>query len=213
MKNELIKLKNLANNCAQAREEFNRERENFNAAIDANINDERLVEYTNQYGDDAYLMAVNFVDCNSDLVMEAKELRKKYPDIEDGRFISMLAKTVMGEEIDPRDEFFETILDSIKIYLLLEKTDFEKVFTMGEKLKDMTEELDKSTSDMTLKIEGTIVDTGKKIVSGVGNVIRPYGEVAKEQLGVVSKKAKKAVNRGSKQLVKLFQEIDKKTSE
>ena len=57
-----------------------------------------------------------------------------------------------------------------------------------------------------------VVSAGKKVATTVGNIARPYGEVAKGQLSEAGVRVKGFANNGTKKLIKLLEKVEDKTS-
>ena len=212
MKKELIELKELTAEFSKVKKEFDNEREMFNLAVEESDTRKKLYSYAEDEMDDAYVMALNFVDNNQTFISEAEKLKREHPRYGEKRFISTVVTNVLDRYGVNDDAILNVALESAEIYVMLEKAGFNSVKAKEDKLTEIAGRINDSANLVVNQTGEAIVGAGKKVVTTVGNVARPYGEIAKEQLGVAGEKAKGLVNKGSKKLVKLFEKIDEKTS-
>lgn len=205
MKEELKTLKGSALQILKAKENLKKQQVFFNMKVEEKVNEINIEEVFND-NNNSYEAAKELNDCLPILHTTVSKLRNEYPKYGNKRIKGLALAELTSEDdllAQCKDET-ELLLDN---YFLYDDCGFFKLREQELSIQALLDETKVTTN--------AIIDESKQAVVKVGtsvkNVVKPYGEVAKSQLNDAGVATKKAVNKGSKQLIKLFQKIEKKT--
>lgn len=207
MKKELSELKENVKEYSVAYEEYSAARAEFNASFEVAVV-EGLAEYYDENCNDSYDIAKNFFMLNGDVLEAATNIKSEHPRYGLPRFKSTLVTAV----IDSRDTTFEEAHALVNAYLLLDEAGFAKVSELESKVAEIEAKGIATCDVIVTQGKEAVVNAGKKVATTVGNIARPYGEVAKGQLSEAGVKAKELANNGTKKLIKLLEKVEEKTS-
>ena len=93
------------------------------------------------------------------------------------------------------------------IFLIKTLKDKKKLLERKESLSKL-EETAKGTTDVVLNQSK---EAAKKLGNDVANIVKPYGEVAKGQFNEAKVVGKDLINKGSKKLIKILEDLENKT--
>lgn len=205
MKEELYSLKENATQVMEAKENFKKQRAFFNMKVEekrAELNLEGKREIPCDYYDDAKVLNLVFPEAH-ETVTAIKEQHPKYGN---RRIKELAIKELQGQSLKlvpvDMDAFFDD-------YFLYESCGFFKLLEQEEAIEVLEGETIDSTRAVFEEVQGAAIKVGTSIT----NVVKPYGEVAKLQFEEASKAAKHAVNKGSKKLMRILTDIQKRTEE
>lgn len=207
MKKEFNELRENVKEYSVVYEEFLNARSEFNTNLDV-TEVEGLVNYYDENCTDAYDIAKNFFMLNGDVLEAAATIKSEHPRYGLPRFKSTLVTAV----IDSRDTTFEEAHEVVNAYLLLDNAGYTKVSELEVKAKEIEAKGIANCDAIVTQSKEAVVNAGKKVATTVGNIARPYGEVAKGQLSEAGTKAKELANSGTKKLIKLLEKVEEKTS-
>lgn len=207
MKKEFNELKESAKEYSVTLEELNAARAEFNAKLDI-TEVEVLANYYDDECTDAYDIAKNFFMINTDVAELAAGIKSEHPRYGLPRFKSELVTAV----IDNRDVTFEEAHEVVNAYLVLDNAGYANVLEKEVKVNEANAKGLASAEAVVNQGKEAVVNAGKKVATTVGNIAKPYGEVAKGQLETAGAKAKEVANKGTKKLIKLLEKFDEKTS-
>ena len=207
MKKEFKELRENVKEYCDVYEEYTNARNEFDANL--TVEDvEGLAEYFDENCADAYDIAKNFYMLNADLVEAAATIKSEHPRYGLPRFKSTLLTAV----IDSRDSSFEEAHVAVNAYLLLDEAGYSKVLELETRANEIETKGIANCDAIVTQGKDAVVNAGKKVATTVGNIARPYGEVAKGQLTEAGVKAKELANNGTKKLIKLLEKVEEKTS-
>lgn len=207
MKKEFNELKENVKEYSAVVEEFNNARFDFNSNLDV-TEVEGLADYYDENCADAYDIAKNFFMINGDVLEAAATIKSEHPRYGLPRFKSTLVTAI----IDSRDTTFEEAHEVVNAYLLLDNAGYSNVAELEVKVREVEAKGIANCDAIVTQGTTAVVNAGKKVVTTVGNIARPYGEVAKGQLTEAGVKAKELANNGTKKLIKLLEKVEEKTS-
>lgn len=203
MKEELISLKDSAIKIMEAREGFKKQKMFFNMKVEEQKNILGTEEVFN-INNDSYEAAKILNEELSWLHLIVSELKEQHPKYGNKRIKQLVLQGIVSIP-EEYEELIDRIVDD---YMLYESCGFFKV----NQLENEIIELEENAKTSTKVILGESKEAVRKAGNSVKNVVKPYGEIAKSQLQDAKVAAKGAVNKGSKQLIKLFQKIEKNTN-
>ena len=205
MKEELKTLKGSTLQILKAKENLNKQQVFFNMKVEEQVNEKSIDEVFND-NNNSYEAAKELNDCLPILHTTISKLRNEYPKYGNKRI-----KGLALDELTSNDDLFaqcksdtELLLDN---YFLYEGCGFFKLREQELAIEALLDETKVATDAIIYESKQAVIKVG----NSVKNVVKPYGDVAKSQLNNAGIATKKAVNKGSKQLIKLFQKIEKKT--
>lgn len=208
MKNEFIELKNSVNDYIQEKEIFEYNRVSFNDGVDILKGKLGITEVINT-GKDCYENAKVFEQYFPILKSIDNKIKEKYPNY---NLIQRKEKVygIFEEEVKELDSdyAYNYIINIIENYYLYDACFFGVVKQTEIDTQVFGQKVHEASNELLKQQKQAIQHAGKFAV----NVVKPYSEVAKEQLLEVKGATKKMVNRGSKKLVKVFQNIADRTN-
>ena len=207
MKKELNELKESVKEYSAAYEEYSVAREEFNANLEVAVV-EGLTEYYDENCTDSYDIAKNFFMLNGDVLEAATNIKSEHPRYGLPRFKCTLVTAV----VDSRDITFEEANALVNAYLLLDEAGYAKVSELETKVAEIEAKGIATCDAIVTQGKDAVVSAGKKVATTVGNIARPYGEVAKGQLSEAGVRVKGFANNGTKKLIKLLEKVEEKTS-
>ena len=208
MKEELNALKDGAIKIAKAKETVLTSKSEFNTKVEQ-MKQELGVDEVYKQKETPYENAKALYETFSELfrIIETKK-------VEDPRYNEKALKEVALDEYmeqsgyEEYNKFVSGIFNSvIDTYFLYEKCGFSKLLKQEKEI----EELENSIKDNAETILGESKEAAVKVGNSILNVVKPYGEVAKGQFDDAKGFAKSAVNKGTKKLIKLFEDLENKT--
>lgn len=202
MKDELKALKESALKIAKAKEAVANLKIEFNEKVEQVKQEEGIKEVYNEKGT-AYDNAKALYDTFKDLfrIIATKK-------VEDPRYNKeQLKKAALNEYMaqgksEEFNKFIGDMFDNVvETYFLYEKCGFKNILKKEQEI----EELENSVKNNA----ETILDESKEAAAKLGNsildIVKPYGNVAKEHL-------QSTVNKGSKKLIKFLENVENKTN-
>ena len=206
MKEELNVLRETAIQTVKAREEFEKNREFFNMKVEEKIVELNMevkrdfLDYCDYYEDAKVLNII--LPIVPELI---SKIREEHPKYGNKRIKELVIKQLQEDStIIPADmnEFFD-------YYFIYESCGFFKLLEQDLKLNNLKDETIESTKAIFNEAQDTVIKVGTSITG----IVKPYGEVAKSQLGEAEKATKKVINKGSKKLMRLLKNIEEKTEQ
>ena len=206
MKEELNTLKDSMQQIAKAYQYFQKQREFFNMKVEEKLEETGTKEVI--LSEDSYDSAkVVCVEC-SQLNAKIKDIRNEHPKYGNKRIRELVIDEILPEHAEqlysPSRKSLEEIID---IYFLYESCGFFKLYKKELEIINLEKEVRNAADNILDESK----DSVKKIGASFINIVKPYGEVAKSQLNDAGDLTKKAVNKGSRQLIKFFENIEEKT--
>lgn len=201
MKEQLQSLKESAIQIVTEKETLKKQKEFFNMKVEEQKNTLGIEEVFN-YNEDSYEAASLLLFECADMVELISKVKKEHPKYGNKRIkeLVLTALEALGYDI----AFMEKVIDN---YFLYEACGFYKVQTVEQSIEVLEEEAKVTT--------GAILDetkeAAKKVGTSIANVAKPYGEVAKSQIGEAKTAAKGLLNKGSKKLMKILEDVETKT--
>lgn len=205
MKEELKSLKDSAIQVASEKENLKKQKKFFNMKVEEQIEllgVEEIFNYNNDSYDAASLLMVHFSDID-ELISKIKEQHSKYGNKKIKELVLETLKT-MNYDID----YMGKVIDN---YFMYQECGFNKVQTMEQNIEQNIELLQEEVKTTSTVIINETKETAKKVGTSIVNVAKPYGEVAKGQFNDAKVAATGLVNKGAKKLIKILQDVEKKT--
>lgn len=203
MKQELKELKKLATNFIEAKNNFEKQRDIFNLMyVYSDFNDEQVIESPYDFAKTFYEKYGFVVECST-------ALRNEHPRYGEKRFKNALIENIIiNQELDYEVDydFVNYLVDS---HIAYESLGYFEVKDLEDEMNKLYEQIDKTTKNIKDKSCAAAKGVGRAVVK----VMKPYGEVAKGQLNAVEGKAKDVVNKGTKKLIKVLENVADKTSD
>lgn len=212
MKTELNNLKEKVIEYKEFKKETLKQIEFFNMKVDEQRSKLGLEDFFKEFEVDNYTKALYLEKIYSFITELVLKLKEENPNYGNKRIVKLLISENKFDDDELLEDLYEKDVKIIALnYCLFYDCGYLKVKEMTKKLNELSEEIDCKEQELIDKK----VYTTKKIASKTGNtivdIVTPYGKIAKSQLDDASKHAKRLVNKGSKQLVKLFKKIEEKT--
>ena len=207
MKKELIELKKNFNGYIQMKEELEEQRLIFNVCVDC-FKKELGVEEIINFGKDGYERAKIFEQQYPILARMDNEIKEKNPNYsldERKRAVYGLFESEFEEvKTDYICNFVREIVDN---YYLYKVCSFETVKQLENDMYEYARYGRQNISDLL----GPSKEKVQRVENFMGDIVKPYGEIAKGQLSEAKVATKKIVHKGSKKLVKVLQKVADKT--
>ena len=204
MKEELKTLKDSAKQIVEACQTLQRKKSFFNMKVEEKKEEtgmEELIQMDSSY-EAAKVLNENF----SSIHTLVNIIREEHPKYGNRRIKDLVMKKIHESSFIPEDfeDKIELVVDN---YFLYESCGFFKLLEQEKELELLGNEAKEATDAILNESKEGV----KKVGTSFVNIVKPYGEVAKSQLNDAGELAKKAVNKGSKQLIKFFENIEEKT--
>ena len=201
MKEQLQSLKESAIQIATEKESLKKQKEFFNMKVEEQKEMLGIEEIFN-YNEDSYEAASLLVFECANVVELISKIKKEHPKYGNKRIKELVLTALEALEYDVT--FMGKVVDN---YFLYEECGYYKVQTIEQSIEALEEEAKATT--------GVIFDetkeAAKKVGTSIANVAKPYGEVAKSQFGEAKTAAKGLLNKGSKKLMKILEDVETKT--
>ena len=209
MKEELKTLNESVESVMLAKQLFSKHKMFFNMKVEEQKEKLNIQEvyYTNN---DSYSAAIVLTYYYPEITGIVSAIREEHPKYGTKKIKELVVKELYARRNgslheDDANNIYPLIVDN---YFLYDDCGFFKLQDYELAIKDLEKETKEASS--------AVLNESKKAVKKAGNtivdIVKPYGEVAKSQLDDAGNVAKKAINKGSKKLVKFFENIEKKTS-
>lgn len=206
MKKELKELKDLYKRYASVKNDYEKEREIFELCSSLAIKDVSFLELSDEV-ESFYEIAHLFYGKFHFVVSLAEELKISHPKYGEKRFKNTLIEKVISSQKWNYEDEYEKANYVVETHLIYESLGFKDLLKLEIEMTTLAKEIDEKTKSISDQTKGAV----KKVGEGILSVIRPYGEVAKGQLSTLEEKTKKAVNNGTKKLIKSLEEVADKT--
>jgi len=195
MKQELTKLRDLTNEYSQAKKKFEEEKEIFNENTK-----NTMVILSDCVVAANYEAACDFYEEYKTLIAQARKLKAEHPRYGQKRVSETLTEIFKGiDEYKDRTLCVGQIIDA---YLTFEKNGFEEVKMSEQHANEVAVLLAQRVETVkSEKIDSAVEGFNKAI-----ETVKPYGEVAKKQIGRFGNFAKGAITTGAKRLVKILEQ-------
>ncbi|MBE6150293.1 MAG: hypothetical protein E7162_00540 [Firmicutes bacterium] len=208
MKQELKDLKELTSKFIEVRDDFEKKKEAFDlCALFANSVDAPFLELEEVEVETPYDLANIFYEKFGFVVSYATALKEEHPRYGEKRFKNTLIETVISSQGWDYEEDYDKANYVVETHLAYDALGYAEVNALENELVEVAEKINTTTGAVAEQTVNAVKGAGR----AVANVFRPYGEVAKGQLEVAGRKAKGAVNKGAKQLIKALESLADKT--
>lgn len=207
MKEELKTLKDSAEKIVTERENFKKQRLFFNMKVEEKVKQLGIDEIF-AANNDSYDAAITLNFAFPEIYTMASIIREEHPKYGNKRIKQIMIDKLKSQKVELSDNTVEAFCKVIDNYFLYESCGFFELKAKEDKIVSLEENTKQSTKAILDESKNTIVKVGNSAL----NIVKPYGEVAKSQLKDAGVAAKSLVNKGSKQLIKLLQKVDDKTS-
>ena len=208
MKEELVTLKDSAIKIVKAKESLKKQKMFFNMKVEEKKQELNIEEFYNseEYGicEDSFEAANMLNELFPQIRDIVAKMRKEHPKYGSKRIKELTLTALTYDEPLLEDSEAVIIIDN---YFLYEECGFFKIKAQQEEL----DELGKEAKETTEAIIDQSKQTTIKIGNSISNIVKPYGEVAKEQFGDAKEEAKNLINKGSKKLRKILEKVEDKT--
>lgn len=220
MKEQLKALKNCTIEIVKERTELKNQIEFFNMKVteqkqQLNIEEIFLTEENDSY-EAAKILVLEIHNAFSNFNETLTEIRNSNPNCELKKIKELLIQKQIGnnnfanllkkfKSASPEEVYMNNLLDN---YFLYENCGFDKVQEQEEKIANLAKEAGVSTEE----IWGETKAAAKKVGTTIANIAKPYGEVAKSQLGDAKVKATGLAIEGAKKLIKILEDSENKTN-
>ena len=204
MKEELSTLKNSVQQIAKGCENFKKQRNFFNMKVEEKLLETGLEEVIT--AEDSYESAKVLNENLSSIHMLVTYIKKEHPKYGNRRIKELVIKEIHEASFIP-EELEGKIELAVDNYFIYESCGFFKLLNQEKELEELGTEAKIATDAILDESKAAAIKAGKAAL----NIVKPYGEVAKSQLSDAGDRAKKAVNKGSRQLIKFFENIEEKT--
>lgn len=209
MKEELKDLKNVAVQIVKETDEFRKQKNFFNMKVEEKKLELNMEEIFNEENEDSFESAeiLNFLFPQIQTIVSS--VRENHPKYGEKRIKEITV--VALKEFMSLNEYMLSFYDQIDVvvdnYFLYESCGYFKLLERKENLNKL-EETAKGKTDTVLKqTKETAINVGNK----VAGMVKPYGEVAKSQFGDAKVATKDLINKGSKKLIKILENLENKT--
>lgn len=210
MKQELKELKELTSRFVKARDDFEAKKEVFElSAMFIPVNYAYLGLEEDYEVESVYELANMFYDKYGFVSEYADALKKEHPRFGEKRFKNTLIENIINNQEWDYEEDYEQASYLVDTYLAFEAVGYSEVKACENEMVSVAEKINENTNAVATQTVDAVKGAGRAVV----NVLRPYGEVAKGQLGVAGQKAKGAVNKGAKHLIKVLEDVANKTED
>ena len=209
MKEELKQLKEVAIQIAKETDGFRKQKNFFNMKVEEKKSELNMEEIFNEENEDSFESAeiLNFLFPQIHTIVSS--VREGHPKYGEKR-IKEIAVVALKEFMS-LNEYMLSFYDQIDVvvdnYFLYESCGYFKLLERKESLSKL-EETAKGTTDVVLNQSK---EAAKKFGSDVANIVKPYGEVAKGQFNEAKVVGKDLINKGSKKLIKILEDLENKT--
>lgn len=209
MKEELKQLKDVAVQIVKENDEFRKQKNFFNMKVEEKKLELNMEELFNEENEDSFEAAeiLNFLFPQIHTIVSS--VRESHPKYGEKRVKEITV--VALKEFMSLNEYMLSFYDQIDVvvdnYFLYESCGYFKLLERKESLSKL-EESAKGTTDVVLNQSK---EAAKKLGNGVANIVKPYGEVAKSQFNEAKVVGKDLINKGSKKLIKILEDLENKT--
>ena len=208
MKQELKELKELTSKFVKARDEFEAKKEVFElTAMFVPVNYAYLGLDEDTEIESVYGLANMFYDKYGFVSEYATLLKTEHPRYGEKRFKNTLIENIINNQEWDYEEDYDQASYIVDTHLAFDAFGYSEVKACENEMISVAEKINDNTNAVATQTVDAVKGAGKAVV----NVLRPYGEVAKGQLGVAGQKAKGAVNKGAKHLIKVLEDVANKT--
>lgn len=203
MKEEFKILKELTVKFKETKEEYLKQRVFFNLKVEEQkknlgINDDSNLKIDSY--EEAKLLNEEFPELHEVVT----QLKEEFPKYGDKRLKELALKRVAY--ITSEESKIRSDIDN---YFIYKNCGFYQLYDLESQLVDLENEIKEIGVQLFGESKQVIIENGTKII----DIVKPYGEVAKEKFNTVGVATKKMVNNGSKKLIKIFEDIERKTSD
>lgn len=219
MKEQLKALKNCTVEIVKEKAELKNQIEFFNMKVveqkqQLNIEEIFLTEENDSY-EAAKILVLEIHNTFPNFNETLTEIRNLNPNCELKKIKELLIQKQIGnnnnfanllkkfKSASPEEVYMNNLLDN---YFLYENCGFDKVQEQEEKIDNLAKEAGVSTEE----ILGETKAVAKKVGTTIANIAKPYGEVAKSQLGDAKVKATGLAIQGAKKLIKILEDSENK---
>ena len=209
MKEELKQLKDVAVQIVKETDEFRKQKNCFNMKVEEKKLELNMEELFNEENEDSFEAAeiLNFLFPQIHTIVSS--VREGHPKYGEKR-VKEIAVVALKEFMS-LNEYMLSFYDQIDVvvdnYFLYESCGYFKLLERKESLSKL-EESAKGTTDVVLNQSK---EAAKKFGNDVANIVKPYGEVAKGQFNEAKVVGKDLINKGSKKLIKILEDLENKT--
>lgn len=209
MKEELKELKDVAVKIVKETDEFRKQKNFFNMKVEEKKLESNIEEIFNEENEDSFEAAeiLNYLFPQIQTIVSA--VREGHPKYGEKRVKGITV--VALKEFMSLNEYMLSFYDQIDVvvdnYFLYESCGYFKLLERKESLSKL-EETAKGTTDVVLNQSK---EAAKKLGNDVANIVKPYGEVAKSQFSDAKVATKDLINKGSKKLIKILENLEDKT--
>ena len=209
MKEELKELKDVAVKIVKETDEFRKQKNFFNMKINEKKLELNMEELFNEENEDSFEAAeiLNFLFPQIHTIVSS--VREGHPKYGEKR-VKEIAVVALKEFMS-LNEYMFSFCDQMDVvvdnYFLYESCGYFKLLERKESLSKL-EESAKGTTDVVLNQSK---EAAKKFGNDVANIVKPYGEVAKGQFNEAKVVGKDLINKGSKKLIKILEDLENKT--
>ena len=208
MKEEFLQLREAAVELGNGVKAMAEAREIFNT--NAQLNGV-LEEYFDESCRDYYDAAKNYVMFNEDLIQVYEELMVAHPKYGDKRRKATVVDQVLISRGVDYEENFNDVDAAYDQYVAIRNCGYNEVRTIELQVEEASKKFNANGNAVVKEGKDAVVKAATSVASGVANVARPYGEVAKGQLQEAGGKAKGLFNKGVKTLIKTLQDVEERT--
>lgn len=211
MKEELLQLKKDTTEYLQQKTKFQKQRTFFNMKVEEKEL-ERNIEPDSNTDNDAYDKANCLFLCFPNIHDLATKVKEQNPQFSDKRIKNLVIAVLLEEFSNDEDYYYrfaneKFVVDLVEHYYLYEECGYHKIRSQENQLRNLETKLYKSRL--------IILDQPKQALTKISatavGIVKPYGEVAKTQLNDAKITTKSLVNKGSKKLIKVLENIVSKT--
>lgn len=208
MKEELLQLKDAAVELGTTVKGMTEARESFNINAQANG---VLEDYFDEASVDYYDAARNYAMLNSDLIKCYEDLMVAHPKYGDKRRRATVVDAVLTSRGVDYEESFAEVNEAYDEYVAIRNCGYNEVRAYEVKAEELSTKINANTDAVVKESKDAVVKAANSVATGVANVARPYGEVAKGQLQQAGTHAKGLFNKGVKTLIKSLEKLEEKT--
>ena len=209
MKEELKELKDVAIQIAKENNELKRQTNFFNMKVEEKNKELNIEEIFKSENDDSVKAAeiLNFLFPQIQTI--SSSVRENHPKYGEKR-VKEITVVALKEFMTLNDyllDFSEQIDVIVDNYFLYESCGYFKLLEIKENITKLEESAKEKTGTVLTQTKESAINIGNK----VAGIVKPYGEVAKSQFGDAKVATKDLINKGSKKLIKFFENIEEKT--
>lgn len=194
MKEQLNSLKENTAKLIKEKEDFKKQRNFFNMKVEEQKNILNIEEIYNT-ADDSYERANILNIYYPEISYIVDMIKKEHPKYGNKKIKGLILEQI--KDSTDISDITETLLDN---YFLYESCGYH---TLKNKENEI-QELEKTIKQDASCVYGKSKESIKKFGSSVANTVKPYGDIAKNQINNIA-------NKGSKKLIKVLEKIKDKT--